>query len=412
MKEAIWGAGLIMLCIIAFVVIGTVSNTTTTNQQDYEFMKNTVQAAMYDAIDEIRYRRGFCVCPKDKKNSSPIVFTDRNQYTIEDINDTENYCDSGCRFLHGEYSIDADVFTESLVSRFGTVAKTNEEYEIVVQEVIEYPPKATVSIAYKQYVNEMIGDGSSYPIVNRMDAILEGGEVHVTLFTGKGKVQLGKLDCNDALVAGSKLSLTKLDGTVIETWTSSSSAYHEKTLDVGSYILVDNNCNATNTSVCKTTFTVDRNDLSKTQKVVVRTNDIKDCPCTEPKTGDPSPSDPIGSGPGACPWVHLHLYKAVCKGNLAKEVLIDVHQDTPSRENTFTAGDLGTIIATARSKCSSYGYAYIGQKSNQYYYYDVKDKQTGAVLCSRMDSPNSAYAIKNCGPCNGNSHGCVAVCAK
>ena len=58
MKEAMWGVGLIIIALITFVVISTVSNVVTTNQQDYEFMKSSVEAAMHDAVDETRYRRG------------------------------------------------------------------------------------------------------------------------------------------------------------------------------------------------------------------------------------------------------------------------------------------------------------------------------------------------------------------
>ena len=90
MKEGIWGIGLMIISLITFAVIGTMSNITTTNQQDYEFMKSAVESAMYDARDEVQYRRGICVCTK--KTGSPINIEDVKDYKILRPNE-ESECD-------------------------------------------------------------------------------------------------------------------------------------------------------------------------------------------------------------------------------------------------------------------------------------------------------------------------------
>lgn len=277
MKEGVWGIGLLIISLITFAVVGTMSNITTTNQQDYEFMKSSVESAMYDARDEIQYRRGICVC--SKQGGTPKQIENVEQYKILKPND-ESECDgmengtkkfepSECRFMHGEYVVNADIFTESLISRFGTVAKNQETYDITVQDVIEYPPKASVEIVYYQYLFEAMGDGHA-PIKNRMDAIFEGKDIKPDRPEGSTTVKVRKINCSDELVNQS-LSVVNISNGDTKTVNSGSSV----TLNVGSYILTD----GTN----KTAFTVDPNDISDSIDVYVRTMPLKDCPCTEPE---------------------------------------------------------------------------------------------------------------------------------
>ena len=168
-----WGVGLISLAIFVIFIISLFGNITVTNQQDYTVMKNTVEAAMYDAIDMGLYRSGFCVCSdKEKNDEGKWVFESSNQYEILGLNDgiclSKKY--RNCELIEGEYIIDKKVFAESLVRRFAESVKGNYNYQLVVEDVIEYPPKVSVNI--KASNSYEFGDGN-YTINNRIDSILE-----------------------------------------------------------------------------------------------------------------------------------------------------------------------------------------------------------------------------------------------
>lgn len=173
MKEAMWGVGFIILAIFGIFLISLFGNITVTNQQDYTAMKNTVEAAMNDAIDMGLYRTGFCVCSNQEKNDEgKWVFKSSNDYEISTLvngsceSSTKNRCD----VVEGEYIIDKKVFSESLVRRFAESVKGNYNYQIIVEDVIEYPPKVSVNIKSTNN-NEL--DGEEYTIDNRIDAIIE-----------------------------------------------------------------------------------------------------------------------------------------------------------------------------------------------------------------------------------------------
>ena len=169
------GVGIIMLDVFGIFLISLFGNITVTNQQDYTVMKNTVEAAVYDSIDLARYRSGFCVCTnKEKSDSGVYKFNDSREYTIVKDNIINGVCPANagkfCKYIEGEYILDKKVFAENFVRRFSENVKGNSEYQIIVQDVIEYPPKVSVIINSKNS-NEV--DGSNYTINNKIDAIME-----------------------------------------------------------------------------------------------------------------------------------------------------------------------------------------------------------------------------------------------
>jgi len=337
-----WGVGLIVIALITFVVISTVSNVVTTNQQDYEFMKSSVEAAMHDAIDETRYRRGICVCSTIEPTNGVITMNYESDYEIFDPNDksecdgvSPKYSASQCKYRHGEYIINPDVFTESLISRFGTVAKTGEKYDITVQDVIPYPPKVSVRITYYQYFNSTISDDQQRPIVNQMDAILEGGKVVVTRSNLTGNVKVAKINCKNEQVDGNLIITDIATGE-----TKNVQSGTQVTLQVGSYNLTD----GTET----VPFTVDPNDISEIQSVNLG---IGNCTCNEPEKEEQSttpsnPSNNSGSG-GNCNW-HYDTY-IICT-NSAGQIERKTHRGTAS-----TCGG-------ATSACRSYNWSSLCSK--------------------------------------------------
>ena len=163
MKAAIWGVGFVVMGLVAMLLINIFGNITVTNQLNYTTMKNAVQGAMYDAVDLARYRSGFCFCTKSQ---SPFI--NSNQYEIKDVVDNE--CDEGCKLVEGEYKIDANVFSESLTRRFAEMVDNDKDYRIVISNVIEYPPKASVRIDSK---DKQIMSETEFTIVNEIDGLLE-----------------------------------------------------------------------------------------------------------------------------------------------------------------------------------------------------------------------------------------------
>ena len=176
MKEAIWGVGILALCLFGLVLVNLFGDVTVTNQQDYTLMKNTVEAAMHDAVDIASYRYGFCLCTKQAKVGEKYVFTDKSQYSIHELKeDSCSYIiDAGsCEKLTGETKINKDVFAESLLRRFGDTAKNSKDYQIIIHEVIEYPPKVSVTFKSTNTFNIFSDNSEEFNITNTMDSILE-----------------------------------------------------------------------------------------------------------------------------------------------------------------------------------------------------------------------------------------------
>ncbi len=172
LKVAMWGVGLLILSIFGFFLINIFGNITVTNQQNYTIMKNAVQAAMYDALDIARYRTGFCVCSVNGKNiNDKWIFNNSKEYKITDIVDGKcNLNGATCKMVSGEYKINSGVFAESLIRRFAENVTGSKRYQIVVNDVIEYPPKVKVTI--NSYDTNLNSD-EEFTIVNEIDAILE-----------------------------------------------------------------------------------------------------------------------------------------------------------------------------------------------------------------------------------------------
>ena len=191
-----WGLGLVMLSLLTIVIIGVISNISLTNQQDYYGVKQTSEAATYDSKNDVAYIKGICVCGQDKgtnikysylesvdlgdykwKNTSAIAGSEGAPYTVSLV-DENGKCESPnpnftkCEARIGEYVIDPDVFTESVIARLGSIIKPSEVYDIIVQEVIPYPPKISVYISYHQALNNG-GDAINAEIPNQIDAVIE-----------------------------------------------------------------------------------------------------------------------------------------------------------------------------------------------------------------------------------------------
>ena len=59
MKESMWGYAVITLGILAVGIIWFFANVTRTDQHNYNLLKETVEASMFDALDLSAYRKDY-----------------------------------------------------------------------------------------------------------------------------------------------------------------------------------------------------------------------------------------------------------------------------------------------------------------------------------------------------------------
>lgn len=130
MKESFWAALIISIGIIAIAFIFLFQNLTNTDEHNMHLLKETTEAAMFDAFDLAAYRKD------------------------------------------GTIRIDREKFVENFVRRFAENASLARTYVIDIYDVNEEPPKVSlkVSSTEKGKVSSEILD---YDIVNKIDAILE-----------------------------------------------------------------------------------------------------------------------------------------------------------------------------------------------------------------------------------------------
>ena len=124
MKESMWGYLIIFLGVLAMGVIWFIANSTRTDQHNYNLLKETVESAMYDAIDLSAYR------------------------------------------ADGSVVMDEEMFIKSFTRRFASSADLSNEYKIEIFDISEEPPKVSLRVSSKQEIVE-------FDLVNNIDAILE-----------------------------------------------------------------------------------------------------------------------------------------------------------------------------------------------------------------------------------------------
>ncbi len=130
MKESVWGYAILTMGIIAIMVVWFLSNVTNTDQQNYNLLKETVEASMMDSIDLAVYR------------------TD------------------------GKIKINEEKFIENFVRRFAENASLSESYRIEIYDINEEPPKVSLKVYTSPEIN-VEGEIISFNVSNNIDAILE-----------------------------------------------------------------------------------------------------------------------------------------------------------------------------------------------------------------------------------------------
>lgn len=135
MKESFWAAYIIAFGVVAVLFIFLFQSLTNNDEHNMTILKETTEAAMYDAFDYASYR------------------------------------------YSGEIRIDREKFVEVFLRRFSENASLARSYKVQFYDVNEYPPKVSIKVSSNQVgqIGGMGGDTSSvtFTISNRIDAILE-----------------------------------------------------------------------------------------------------------------------------------------------------------------------------------------------------------------------------------------------
>lgn len=130
MKESFWGTMILSFGVIAIIFIYFFQNITNTDQQNYNLLKETTEAAMYDSIDQVEYQK------------------------------------------NGNIKINAEKFIENFIRRYAENASLSNTYIIEIYHISEYPPKVSLLVKSSETTNAT-GEIIEFDITNRIDAILE-----------------------------------------------------------------------------------------------------------------------------------------------------------------------------------------------------------------------------------------------
>lgn len=133
MKESFWAVLIVGLGILSIFLVYYFQTVTNTSEHNYELLKETTEAAMFDALDLAAYR---------------------NDGTIR---------------------IDQEKFVDSFIRRFAQDATLSHTYTISFYDVHEEPPKVSVKVdTFDLSTRFTLGSQQTrFSLSNRIDAILE-----------------------------------------------------------------------------------------------------------------------------------------------------------------------------------------------------------------------------------------------
>ena len=137
MNESFWGTFIISVGVIIIALIFFMQRVTTSQEQLSVLIKETTEAAMWDAFDEEAYRN-----TSSDIDGRPVV------------------------------RINREAFVESFVRRFAQNASLANTYVIEIYDVSEFPPKVSLKVKTKEG-GVVLNKNYDFNITNQIDAILE-----------------------------------------------------------------------------------------------------------------------------------------------------------------------------------------------------------------------------------------------
>ena len=129
MKDSIWAYLVIIFGIVAIVFIFFIQRVTVSDQHNYTLLRETSEAAMYDALDMEAYK---------------------NDQTVR---------------------IDQEKFVESFMRRFADNASLSRTYKIEIYDINEEPPKVSIKVSSTEKSGSF--ETVEFDLTNKVDAILE-----------------------------------------------------------------------------------------------------------------------------------------------------------------------------------------------------------------------------------------------
>ena len=129
MNKGVFAAGILMIAVMALAVINIINNYSASNEMTESLLKDTVEAAMLDAVDLSYYRVSGGVIRMDKEK-----------------------------------------FVENFTRRFAESVSDDKDYQVKVYDIYEIPPKVTIQVGSSTTATF---DGEGLDIVNRISGILE-----------------------------------------------------------------------------------------------------------------------------------------------------------------------------------------------------------------------------------------------
>ena len=135
MKESFWAYLVIIVGITSIFFVYAFQTMTNANEHNYNLLKDTTEAAMYDAVDLDYYRN-----------------------------------------TGGSVRINREKFVENFIRRFAENATMANDYQIDIYDVNEEPPKVSLKVSSStigQAGADARGQQVTFNIVNKLDAILE-----------------------------------------------------------------------------------------------------------------------------------------------------------------------------------------------------------------------------------------------
>lgn len=130
MKESFWGIFVVGIGIFMIFLIYFFQSLTNTEEHNYALLKETTEAAMYDAFDLAEYH------------------------------------------LNGTVRIEKDLFIESFYRRFAENANLARTYKIDIMDVNEDPPFVSLKVS-SRLSSTFTGEVINFDLTNTIDAILE-----------------------------------------------------------------------------------------------------------------------------------------------------------------------------------------------------------------------------------------------
>ncbi len=132
MKESFWAVLIVGLGITSIFLVYFFQTVTNTSEHNYELLKETTQAAMFDAF----------------------------YYSADEAKEV--------------IRIDQERFVDSFIRRFAQDATLAHEYDISIYDVHEQPPKVSIMVkTFNVGFFSLGGDTTSFSLTNKIDAILE-----------------------------------------------------------------------------------------------------------------------------------------------------------------------------------------------------------------------------------------------